>query len=825
MPRPVVIVLLDGLGDRAGPAHGGETANERAATPVLDAFAARGSSGLLHALGPGRAPSSEVAHWAMLGYRAEEFPGRAVLEAVGRGQDVDPADVLAYAALRPADRRQDALWVTGRARSPQDDADAAALLAAVGERTHGGLTFRLSPAGSGEATLRISGGASDQVTDSDPFLRDVHPVLRPRALEPAATRTADAAAAWSREVVRILAGHPVNAARSRRGAAPLGVVTLKWWGRRRPGLPSFALRHGLDGVLIGASPFLAGLADVLGLRAVGAVDTGDPAADLAERLELAAGLLGSGCDFVLCHLKATDEAGHTKRPEVKRATIERLDPVLAHLAGDPFGAAVVCVTGDHATPTDPEMIHSGDPVPLLLAGPGVRRDGTTRFGELFQARGILGRLDGEDLMPVLLNAAGRPRFLGSRAVPDAHAQGLASEVEPLDAGTGAGAEAAASPQDGEARPSPDGAPALSELVGTGGCAAKLDARRLGAALAGLAVARDDALLLGLGDRDDAAVYRLGEDAALVLTVDFAPAVLADPRASGAVAAVNALNDVYAVGGRPRLCLNVVGVPADRVPPAYLPELLAGAEERVTAAGAMVVGGHTIRSSEPLFGLAVAGFAAPAAVWSTSGARPGDALVLTKPIGAGVLLSAARREAVSAELLGACVRSLTLLHDAALAPLAAASAHAVTDVSGFGLAGHAADLAGASGVDIELFPGRVPCYDGAAELTAAGWSTSITDDNRRGAASRLDGAGAVAPALEALLHDPQTSGGLLAAVPADRARALVGALRAAGYADAAVIGAVAGHGLGRVRLREEPRGGMAAAEPPPPPAPSVPAARA
>jgi 2,3-bisphosphoglycerate-independent phosphoglycerate mutase len=428
--RSLLVLLLDGLGDRAHPAHGGRTANEAARTPNLDALAARGSTGLLSPLGPGRAPSSEVAHWAILGYPSAEFPGRAVLEARGHGHSPAAGEVLAHAALRTVERRGGAVWVTGRA-GPGDAGDARALLESIPRRTVGGLAMELRPLvpERGEGVLVITGGGHDAVTDSDPFFRDRLPVLRPRPLVPEAAATARAAELWTRATLRSLARHPANAARHLRGRPPLGAVTLKWWGRPHE-TPAFRARHGLDGVLIGGSPFLAGLAATTGLRFVHCADGDDPAAALRDRLALARTALDDGATFAFCHLKATDEAGHTKDPAVKRRTIEVVDGALGGL-GDSFGDAVVCVTGDHATPTSPAVIHSGDPVPFVLAGPGVRADRVERFGELDCADGLLGRLTGADVMPVLLNAADRPLFLGSRPTPVPSPAGFPADVEPL----------------------------------------------------------------------------------------------------------------------------------------------------------------------------------------------------------------------------------------------------------------------------------------------------------------------------------------------------------------------------------------------------------
>jgi 2,3-bisphosphoglycerate-independent phosphoglycerate mutase len=424
---PIVVVLLDGLADRAHESLGGRTANEVASTPNLDHFAASGSCGLIYGVGPGRAPSSEVAHWAMLGYTPEEFPGRAVFEALGAQQEVDPADVLAFAALRPAERREDGLWLTGRPRYGEDDEDAAELVAACDGLELDGFRFQLEHLRRGEAVLRISGGADDRVTDSDAFFRDRHPILRPQALVPEAESTARAAEAWTRRTIEILAGHPVNERRSERSLPVFNVITLKWWGRLRPA-PTFSERHGLHGSFIADSRFLQGLGRAVGLEPVDADETDDPAADLRLRLRLVQERLAAGETFVFSHLKATDMAGHTKDPRIKQQTIETLD---AELGALPTDGAVVCITGDHATPTYPDVIHSGDPVPLLLGGPGIRPDGVERFGELDCAAGILGQLRGPDLMPMLLNAADRPLFLGSRPTRFPGADGYPEVLDPL----------------------------------------------------------------------------------------------------------------------------------------------------------------------------------------------------------------------------------------------------------------------------------------------------------------------------------------------------------------------------------------------------------
>ncbi len=412
---PIVVLLLDGLADRAHGSLGGRTAVEAAETPNLDRVCAAGSCGVIYAVGPGRAPSSEVAHWSMLGYRTDEFPGRAVFEALGRGQEISAEHVFAYAALRPAERRDDGWWLTGRPDPDGDAEEAHRLVEACDGISIDGLTFSLTHVWRGEAVLRISGGADERVTDSDAFFRDRHPVLRPQAVVPEAERTARAAEEWTREVMRRLQGERFN------------VITLKWWGRPRK-LPTFEERHGLRGTFAASSAFLRGLGRAIGLEPRDEPETDDPAADLRGRVALAREQLDAGDTFVFCHVKSADAAGHTKDPLKKQAVIETLDAALGDL---PTGRAIVCVTGDHATPASPDVIHSGDPVPFVVAGPGVRADRVRAFGEATCADGILGHLRGPDMMPVLLNVADRPLFLGSRPTPYDGADGYPSILDPL----------------------------------------------------------------------------------------------------------------------------------------------------------------------------------------------------------------------------------------------------------------------------------------------------------------------------------------------------------------------------------------------------------
>jgi 2,3-bisphosphoglycerate-independent phosphoglycerate mutase len=404
--HPIVVFLLDGLADRAHESLGGLTGVEAATTPNLDRLCGAGSCGVLYALGPGRAPSSEVAHWSMLGYRPEEFPGRAVFEALGRGQEVDADHVFGYAALRPAEHRDDGWWLTGRPAPERDAVEAERLVARCDGITVDGLTFSLVHVWRGEAVLRISGGADERVSDSDSFFRAWYPMLRPQPLVPAAERTARACEEWTREVMRRLDGERFN------------VITLKWFGRPKE-VPSFLERHGVTGTFAAESAFLRGVGRCVGLA---------PVENPHVNVELVHERLDAGDTFVYVHDKRIDQAGHTKDPNAKREAVELLDAALTQL---PTDRAIVCVTGDHATPAYPDVIHSGDPVPFVVAGPGVRADRVREFGEATCAEGIFGHLRGPDMMPVLLNAADRPLFLGSRPTPFDGADGYPAILDRL----------------------------------------------------------------------------------------------------------------------------------------------------------------------------------------------------------------------------------------------------------------------------------------------------------------------------------------------------------------------------------------------------------
>ena len=319
------------------------------------------------------------------------------------------------------------------------------------------------------------------------------------------------------------------------------------------------------------------------------------------------------------------------------------------------------------------------------------------------------------------------------------------------------------------------AASLRGLQAGGGCAAKYPAARLEELLAGFAPAFSDRLLVGLAPADDAAVYLLDEERALVFTVDFFPPMLDDPAAFGAIAAANALNDVFAMGARPLLALSVAAF-SEELPTETVRTVFDAAAAKVEEAGALLAGGHTIRDDEPKYGLAVVGMAHPDAVWRKNAARPGDALFLTKPLGTGLVLTAFRKGLVGAGEVEAAIASMTALNAAAAEALRPFEPSAVTDVTGFGLVGHAREMAERSGVQIVLEAEALPALPGAAGAAAAGVRTGGDARNREFGAGAATTNGAD-EALAALAYDPQTSGGLLVSLPASKGALLTAAFAA------------------------------------------------
>jgi len=323
-----------------------------------------------------------------------------------------------HLALRATAEREGRLYLGTRAR-PREDAEAsAALFAALAGRSLVGVSFELMPLRTGESVLVARGAGTRDVSDTDALFDHLHPWMRPLPLvesaDPAgAALFAQTLERWLLDSRRILRAHPVNEQRRRDGLPPLDVAVTKWASWLDPAMPDFHQATGLRGAAVTDTALYRGLARVLGMSLYDLpYDPADPAADMQRRLEAAAALLDSH-DFVHVHVKATDEAAHTKRPAHKRDVIEATDAGLA-LLQDLAARAVVAVTGDHASPSIGALLHSGDPTPFVVAAPGLRPDAVTQFGERHSLAGEVGRLRAADVLPYLAGLANRPFFLGHR---------------------------------------------------------------------------------------------------------------------------------------------------------------------------------------------------------------------------------------------------------------------------------------------------------------------------------------------------------------------------------------------------------------------------
>jgi selenide, water dikinase len=311
---------------------------------------------------------------------------------------------------------------------------------------------------------------------------------------------------------------------------------------------------------------------------------------------------------------------------------------------------------------------------------------------------------------------------------------------------------------------------------------------------------DPAVLVDASTSDDAAVYRIADDRALVATVDFFTPIVDDPYDFGRIAAANALSDIYAMGARPLFALNLIGFPRDLLGSGALEEIVRGGGEIALAAGIAVIGGHSIDDAEPKFGMCVIGEADPAALTRNSGARPGDLLVLTKPIGTGAISTGIKRDMAPEDVIRTAVESMATLNRGAAEAMLRMGVSAATDVTGFGLPGHLRNMLRASGAAAEIDAGAVPLLPGAAALAAAGCIAGGTRRNLEDLGADVAWDDALTELQRLLLCDAQTSGGLLIAVPVARADSLVAELVAERAPIAAIIGRVTEGPAGSITVR-------------------------
>ncbi len=378
--------------------------------------------------------------------------------------------------------------------------------------------------------------------------------------------------------------------------------------------------------------------------------------------------------------------------------------------------------------------------------------------------------DGCGELSGVLKAMGVTRGQGFGAVR--FSLGRLTTVEELDRAAGIIAERVAQLRETNDRSAVAHVQAgLTTLASCGGCAAKLSPQDLAQVLSRLPGITDPNVLIGTATADDAAVYRLNDDLAIVQTVDFFTPVVDDPYSYGQITAANALSDIYAMGAEPLFALNIVGFPAASQPLEVLAKILQGGADKAAEAGISIIGGHTIIDAEPKYGLAVTAVIHPGKVISNAGARAGDRLILTKPLGTGIITAALKQGKVSAAGLAEATRIMATLNKAAAAAMVTVGAHACTDVTGFGLLGHLREVAGGSGVGAVIHVNRVPVIEGAWDLVRQGIVPGSSRRNLEFLRDQLDVADGVGEDALLLLADAQTSGGLLIAVPAEKVEQL------------------------------------------------------
>lgn len=338
---------------------------------------------------------------------------------------------------------------------------------------------------------------------------------------------------------------------------------------------------------------------------------------------------------------------------------------------------------------------------------------------------------------------------------------------------------------------------LTEYSHSLGCACKIRPQSLQSILSGLPKPSDPNLLVGTETADDAAVYLVSKDKAIVQTVDFIPPIVDDPYAFGAIAAANALSDIYAMGGTPLFALSIVGFPDKVLPLEVLQEILKGAYDKVGEAGIPIAGGHSIEDGEPKFGLTVTGMCRPDRILKNRGAQPGDLLVLTKPIGTGILTTAMKRGYASANAAASAIQVMSALNKQAAEELSGLNVHACTDITGFGLTGHLKEMIGGTDTDAEIETGKIPMLDHVMDYAYAGMIPGGSVNNLSFASDVTDWSEGIGDIMKKVLADAQTSGGLMVSLSPDDAAIFLSRLAGTGFQEAAVIGRVM-KGTGRIR---------------------------
>jgi 2,3-bisphosphoglycerate-independent phosphoglycerate mutase len=409
---PMILITFDGLGDRPADELGYQTPLEAARTPNLDELTRIGVSGIHQPFGPGIATSSERSHWAMFG-QTQTFPGRALLEATGMGIEITAHRPHFHLALRPAEIRDGQLHAIGRV-SAEDASDCLDLFDALRVMPHE-LNPVLHPLRNGECILESAALSSHEISDSDPLFGHLHPVLKPLPLDSAidqqaAQESAALMTSWLSSAVKMLQDHPVNKARREIGKLEL-IAPVTKWASFKTAIKSFEKVTGLTGAAVTSSALYRGLAATLEMTQIHIPSDLENIQEDFEARILAGIELSKTHSFVHIHTKATDEAGHTKSPSLKRDVIESLDRA-CHGLLELAKSTTIVITGDHATPSTGGIMHSAHPTSLILAGPHVHPDEQITCGESSHKSGDLGKISASDILPLMSHYSHRASFKG-----------------------------------------------------------------------------------------------------------------------------------------------------------------------------------------------------------------------------------------------------------------------------------------------------------------------------------------------------------------------------------------------------------------------------
>ena len=421
MTNKCILILLDGAGDRSYPELNHRTPLQAARTPALDQMAQKGANGLYHAARLGQALPSENAHFAMFGYDMDAFPGRGALEALGAGISLGAGEVALLAHFVSVERSTDATLtlIDGKPRASDDEIRA--LIQAVGNYATDGVRLRFHHTHGFRGILTLSGDVAPFVTDSDPITEGCDLIAvapwQTVADDPRSRRTSQAIGSYLEWAHHTLSRHPVNRERRKTGRLPLNGLVTQRAGRLKKTTP-FAELNGMRGLSIASGIVYHGLCRFLGMDVRRVADSADPGNDLGQRIRMALASLPD-YDFIHVHTKMPDDAAHKKDPLLKMRVIEELDrgigAVLPELTGEP--EPLVVVAADHSTPSAGPLVHSGEAVPLVFCGPGVRRDRVRQYDEVSAAGGALGFVRGKELMYLIINHVDRAKLHGLMDTP------------------------------------------------------------------------------------------------------------------------------------------------------------------------------------------------------------------------------------------------------------------------------------------------------------------------------------------------------------------------------------------------------------------------